>query len=460
MTLDQIGLLYGANKSDKDEVVGYLRSQGMSVKLVDKCGLVILADSTVAQAQRAFGATVHEFVGPDPVGNPMRYHANLNKPTLPAYLAGKVSDIIGLDDYSRPVRRTTSTLTPALQRGLYGAAQYYGTGNPAMYGQGQVVGISNWDGFSLSNTDLFISQYGLPVPVGGSHSNVQVVTIDGGTQHSTANGEGDLDIQMVLSTAPLCTLKVYDGNGGDLVNVLTTELNDSQVQIISESYGWNVSSATANSAHNIHVAMSAAGKTYMAASGDSGTKIEPYSYPDYDPEVLMVGGSIATVNSTTGARSSEKGWSGSGGGWSKKSFSWNVRPAFQNPANTPGMPAVTTSTNYRLVPDVAGHASGNSGAGAYYFYYSGALYTGSGTSFASPVFAGNMALARQRLGLSAGFGNFAPWIYANHSRSGLFYDITSGSNGRLPNNKRSTATVGWDYVTGWGAMSFSAFSYP
>ena len=123
--------------------------------------------------------------------------------------------------------------------------------------------------------------------------------------------------------------------------------------------------------------MSAEGITYMAASGDSGTGIEPFSYPDYDPEVLCVGGTVANVDAVTGVRISEVNWTGGGGGWSTKAVAFNMRPSWQ--VGT-GVPPITASNNKRLVPDVAFHSSGTSGA--YQFFLNGGLTSAIGTSFA------------------------------------------------------------------------------
>jgi Predicted protease len=148
------------------------------------------------------------------------------------------------------------------------------------------------------------------------------------------------------------------------------------------------------------------------------------------------------------------GWSGSGGGWSTNSASFNAKASWQ----TVTYPGVTDG--HRWCPDVALHSDGG-GKGGYFFYYRGLLYTGSGTSFASPLFAGSLGLAEQKL-LSKGrltgsgrLGRFQDWLYS-HS-SGLFFDVTSGSNGTLPDGHASNAIGGWDFVTGLGAMDFNAF---
>ena len=84
----------------------------------------------------------------------------------------------------------------------------------------------------------------------------------------------------------------------------------------------------------------------------------------------------------------------------------------------------------------------------------GALYGISGTSAASPSFAGIMALAAQKAG--ARLGNVNPELYhlaAAQSSGGaaVFHDITTGNN-RVPGVTGFTATAGYDQTTGWGSV--------
>jgi hypothetical protein len=204
----------------------------------------------------------------------------------------------------------------------------------------------------------------------------------------------------------------------------------------------------------------------MAASGDGGTGVDPFRYPLIDPEILVVGGTQANVNSGTGTRLSEVGWSGSGGGWSNWSIGFNnSRPSWQTGT---GVPAVNSFNNHRLAPDVAFHASGPSGA--YQFYWSNTLQSGSiGTSFASPICAGSLAMTEQNI-ISLGgltpdaqghqrFGRINDLVYGMNGDPAVWYDILSGSNGQLPSGQgTSQAGVGWDTVTGWGPMDFGAFA--
>ncbi len=454
LTPQEIGLQFGLPENQVQSVVDYLKGNGFKIKLVAKNHLNILADCTVDQAERAFNTTIENFHS-DAANEPgNRDFFSFSQPLeVPDSIAACVLDVAGLESNTKPEFRA---LTPTQTRTLYGVSSMWTGG---FHGEGRNVAISNFDGYRLSNVPLYYSQFSLPTPSGGVGSNITVKTISGGAGSGTPQGEGDLDIQMVLGMAPLCNFTIYDGGASDLIGTLTQEVNDNTADIISESYGWSLSSSMATSAHNLHLSMSAQGITYMAASGDSGTSLEPYSYPNYEPEVLMVGGTVATVDGS-GNRTSEVGWSGSGGGWSTNSASFNTRPSWQVGNGVP------TTINFRMSPDVALHASSSSGA--YQFYLNGSLTSGYvGTSFACPVFAGSLAVAEQKIINQGGlppngagkqrFGRIQNLFYSQNGRSDIWFDVTSGSNGTLPNGSTSNATAGWDMVTGWGAINFNSF---
>jgi hypothetical protein len=464
ITPEEVGDRFGLPQSQVDAVVEYLRANDFTITLIGKNHMAILADATVAQAERAFQTEIHSYsITPIDAVEPSTFFANAKPVQLPAALASRVIDVSGLETYTRPQHRVT-LLTPTLTRGCYNTAPLFSAG---FTGAGRTIGISNWDGFRANNWLLYISHFALPVPAGGAGSNIATIPCGGGGAGAgAAGGEGDLDIQMELGMAPLASIKIYDGTtGSNLVAVLTQQVNDNLCDVISESYGWNIAASVATSAHNQHLSMSAQGITYMAASGDSGTTLEPYSYPDYDPDVLQIGGTTANVNSSTGVRTTEVGWSGSGGGWSTNTASFNVRPSWQ--VGT-GVPAITGTNNKRLVPDIAFHAAG-SGTGAYSFYTGNSLTSSAvGTSFASPIFAGMLALVEQKIISTGGlppngagkrrFGRMQDLIYSQNGRTDVWFDILSGGNGSLPSgNGASTCHTKWDTVTGWGAMDCNGF---
>lgn len=459
LTPEEVGARFGPTEADLAVVSEFASSHGFRTTLVSKNGLAILADCTVAQAEAAFHTTIDDYrSGPSNGRAAMQFTSFSTPLQVPAGLAPKILDVSGLETYTRPRRRA---LTPTQTRTLYGLATTYNGGSK---GQGRTVGISNWDPFDLANVNLFASLYGLPAPVGGVGTNITVTKVSGGSgDPANAQGEADLDIQMILGQAPLCNLIVYDGNSTfGPVGVLTKEASDNKADIISESWGWDLPASIAASCHNQHLSMTLQGITYMAASGDNGTDLSEFDYPDYDPEVLMVGGSSATTDGA-GQRISEVAWDFGGSGWCTSAAAiasaFNTLPSWQKGSGVP------TTINKRLVPDLAGHAGGlNSG---HNFFYQGFLTDDEGTSFSCPVFAGGLAVAEQELmafGLvwpnASGkmrLGRLQDLIYAQNGKSTVWYDIVSGSTGVLPDATVAAAKAQWDFATGWGAINWSGF---
>ena len=103
------------------------------------------------------------------------------------------------------------------------------------------------------------------------------------------------------------------------------------------------------------------------------------------------------------------------------------------------MPAPSTSTGGRGVPDVAGDADPNTG---YTIRVDGQTTVIGGTSAVAPLWAGLIAVANQQLGTQVGF--IQPAIYATKAAA-AFNDITEGNNGAF------SAGPGWDACTGLGS---------
>ena len=124
-----------------------------------------------------------------------------------------------------------------------------------------------------------------------------------------------------------------------------------------------------------------AGVTFFAATGDTG---EPAGYPAYSPNVVAVGGTSLTLSGS--AYQGETGWSGSGGGISL----YESQPSYQQGV-------VTQSSAYRTAPDVAMDANPGTGVAIYdsYDYPSNPWLQIGGTSLATPLWAGLMAVVDQ-----------------------------------------------------------------
>jgi kumamolisin len=191
--------------------------------------------------------------------------------------------------------------------------------------------------------------------------------------------------------------------------------------------------------------MAAQGQSYFNAAGDDGKFNSNYpTWPADSADVTSVGGTDLTTKSAGGDWATETVWSQGGGGyWSPD----NIKiPKWQK------LKGVITkknegSTKYRNAPDVSANAN-------FTFYVcadqrSCTANEYGGTSFASPMWAGYIALTNQQAATNGdnppGFIN--PAIYALGVGSTYktdFHDITSGSNG-FP------ATKGYDLASGWGS---------
>ena len=204
--------------------------------------------------------------------------------------------------------------------------------------------------------------------------------------------------------APGANITVYatnEVNNDDAERIYARAVSDasasgSTLHTFSSSYGPTesaLSTTEKNAYNNYFLSMTAAGLTYLNASGDigsgNGTTLTPEAYGDC-PYATGVGGTNLQVNTTTDARTSEVVWgrdsngttSGSSGGLSK----FFAKPAWQTGAGTP-------TGNFRGIPDIALAADYiNSPA---YYYTNGSAGEVGGTSWSAPTFAGFLAMIQQ-----------------------------------------------------------------
>ncbi len=475
LTPEEVGQQFGPSAGSVAKVVNYLKSYGITITLVAKSNLVILADATAAQTQSAFHTTINQYHSLIPNdAQRIDYYSFSTPAKVPQTIAPLITGVTGLHNRALPHPQSkflkkkqtgSGAFNPLTTSVLYDTADLHSAGNN---GTGRTVGISNWDGYHVANATNYVNQYNLPIPTSGVGTNISIVTIDGGSGTGPTDGEGDLDIQMVIGQAPLASVIIYDG-GGDEMDVITREANDNLADTLTESYGWPLDSSEAAAAHTIHLQMSAQGQTYFCASGDDGSNFQFYPEPDLDPEVTVVGGTTTTADSS-GNRLSEVGWTGSGGGWMTEVDPFNTLPSWQFGNGVP------TTPNFRLFPDTALVADPNTGewiylsAGTYFggFTFPAGFTVVGGTSDASPMYAAAIADVEQYLiaknfftPTSAGklrFGELNPIIYKENGRADVWFDVTQGSDGFLPNGTISQAGIGWDTVTGWGPPNFFKFA--
>ena len=190
--------------------------------------------------------------------------------------------------------------------------------------------------------------------------------------------------------------------------------------------------------------------TVVASSGDTGAISDDgpprqVSMPASDPLVLAVGGTALDAASPAGTYQGEMAWNAttdaSGGGYS----GLFARPSYQD-----GLARAGTT---RGVPDVAANA--DSGTAMALAYGDSESRPASGTSAATPLWAGVIALADQEAGKHLGFVNPAIYqIARSPAYHQAFHDVVTGDNSVLwPTGLfvGYNAGPGWDPVTGWGS---------
>jgi hypothetical protein len=315
------------------------------------------------------------------------------------------------------------------------------TGN----GAGQTIAIIDAynDPNAASDLAAFDSHYGLPAPPSFKQLNQT-----GGTTLPSNSGstgwslEESLDIEWSHVIAPDASIILYEANSASDSNLIsaavTTAKNNANVTVVSMSFGGGEFSGE----NTLDSVFTSPHTTFVASTGDSGS---PAGYPSYSPNVVAVGGTTLSVTSS-GNWTGETAWSDSGGGTSAV----EAEPAFQTSVQ---------STGLRTTPDVSMDADPGSGVPVYDSYDEGAStpwITVGGTSLASPMFAGLIAITNQGRRINglpvlstqsnpAATNNTQalPLIYS--AAQSDFHDITSGNNGDF------SAGPGYDEVTGRGS---------
>lgn len=199
--------------------------------------------------------------------------------------------------------------------------------------------------------------------------------------------------------------------------------------------------------------MGAQGITVFTASGDDGTgKQGLFTCKQFDANWPASCPYITTVGGTYLESGTEKGWSMSGGGFSAVF----PRPSWQDKA-------IASYKDSAALPDSSLWSSGGCGkpdiaavSTNYQVFSAGAAAgTLSGTSAASPAFAGMVSVINDLL-VAAGkptVGFMNPLLYAaaEGSEAGFTgFDVLEGNNKHSGCKAGFPAVEGWDAVTGFG----------
>jgi subtilase family serine protease len=545
LTPNQFRSRFAPSAANTAKVRNWLKAQGFDVTYIPQNNHYLNVEGTVAQAQAAFGtsfgiynlqgqslrspmsdlsiptelaATVKAVIGLDQSYQFVQSYRRVDSKAPPSggfRNAPPLSNFWAelLSPYSFPagfsavplssVPWTVKGYTPDQIKGAYGLS---GSG---LDGSGQTVAII--DAYAsptiLQDVNRWSVNRGLPTM---NPSQLMQVVAPGtykrpdNPQHDPQGwyGEETLDVEAVHGMAPGAKI-VYVGapnNRQDLDAALNHVVDQHLAQIVTNSYGFSTTELLPPGyvlpVEDTLIQAAIEGIGVYFSSGDNGDESSTFGFattdwPASSPWVTAVGGTALGVgagnqrvietgwgtsdyscNSTT-LVCSRTGWLyGAGGG---------VSAVFAVPSYQRGI-----GLKGRGVPDVAALADPQTGllVGQTQTFPDGVYYDEyrlGGTSLASPIFAGIMALADQSAGHAHGFAN--PLFYAHPNG---FYDVGSvktavarrnfnnsvdasaGTADKLrtfddySGSTSQSTHAGWDNVTGLGtpgAAFLSAFGH-
>lgn len=321
----------------------------------------------------------------------------------------------------------------------------YGFDKISNDGSGQTIAIVDAydDPTVVADLQRFDTQFGLAAP-----PSLRVMSQTGSTTalpgtDSTKGWEVEesLDVQWAHALAPGANIILVEANSAsdaDLFAAVSMAAHLPGVSVVSMSFGGGEFSGESSYDSVFTTPAGHQGVTFLASTGDNGA---PGGFPAYSSNVVAVGGTTLSANSS-GTYVSESGWSGSGGGVSP----YESQPSYQHGV-------VTQSSTNRAIPDVSFDADPNSGVMvccSFTYGTSNPWITLGGTSFSAPAWGAIVALIDQGrvangLGTLDGATETLPTLYHLWSTSpSVFHDVTTGNNGHA-------AGAGYDLVTGLGS---------
>lgn len=438
LTVAQFADRFGPTSFDYAKAVNFFTGAGFQITGISANRFLIDMVGSVRDVERVFHVKMNTYQHPTEA---RQFFAPDREPTVD--LAVPVLSVEGLDNFELPKPRLMQSAERGSLTGSGPGGQYIPSDIRAAYyggtkltGAGQSVGLMELEGYNLSDVKALFKKVKQPL-----NPKVVAISVDGsptdckGSCHD--DGEQALDIEYAIGMAPnLTQVQVYVANSA--TSVLNKMASDNTSAQLSTSWGWGEHFASNDA---LFLQMAAQGQTFLTASGDDSSLKASGPWPEEDVNLTAVGGTDLVTKSAGGAWSSETGWRDSAGGPSldKSILIASYQTPFINTANG-------GSKTLRNVPDIAGDANFNN-----YICFNGKCQGGwGGTSFASPIWSGYIALANEEAANEGkpriGFLN--PTLYAlaaGKKYATVLHDQTSGKSGKF------SATPSFDLVTGVGS---------
>ena len=471
LTPQEFTARFGPSQEDWDALVAFAKANGFEIINGTREERDLRLIGTVANIERAFHVTMGFYQDPT---EDRKFFAVDREPTVD--LPFQLWHITGLDNNSKPHPMYVKKSDYAKAHGIdpskvvshattgsgpsasflgsdMRAAYYQGT---ALTGTGQNIALFEFAGTDLADLTTYYKNVGQTEPYTPtliSTGGFGTSCVDSGSK-ACDDTEQTLDMTQAMGMAPGSTM-LYMYVCGDVLANGSGSISDTACisamvstaaaplsKQISCSWGWTP--ADPSTLDPYFEQMASQGQNFFAASGDSSAwSASNEAWPADDAHIVSVGGTDLTTTKAAGPWASETAWADSGGGISPDSI---AIPSWQQ------LSGVITSSNHgsttlRNGPDVAANAN-------FTFYVCADQTTCTandygGTSFATPMWAGYLALANQQAATNGdSIGFIDPIIYPaalGSSYSTLFHDITSGSCGSF------SGITGYDLCTGWGS---------
>jgi len=486
LTPDEFGAQFGADDSGLQQVIAWLTVHKFTIEEIPAGRRLVIFSGTSGQVFDAFHTEMHLY----------RVHgaahlANVEDPQIPEALAGLVDGVVSLHDFRRRSEMgphaelatqpnytagDTHYLFPADFATIYDLNPLYNDGTT---GNGVSFAIAARSNIRLSDVAAFRSLAGL-VP------NSPAVILAGGDPGLVANDqdESTLDVEWSGAVAPAAAVKLVVAAstattyGVDLAAAYI--VNHAAAPVVSLSYGsceQEMGTAELAFYNSLWEQAASEGMSVFVASGDAGAAgcssgadiigsgdavnglcTTPYSTCVGGTEFREVsnpaqywssansanyGSALGYIPEEVWNESASSGGNGlwaSGGGAS----TINTRPSWQ--AELSGASA---ANGMRAVPDVALSAAAHDG---YLVIENGSYRIVSGTSAATPSFAGTMALVVEaQRGTAQGNVNAALYRQANAAHN-PFHPTPTGNNS-VPGTPGFTANgAAYNLATGLGSV--------
>jgi kumamolisin len=448
LTVEEFTARFGPTQEEYDAVLRWAETNGFTVVGTSRNRMNVDVAGSVATIEIAFHVSMGLYEHPT---ENRTFYAPDREPTVD--LPFQLWHISGLDNYSiphpalvkRPLAVTSEATTGSCpDQSFCGSdmrAAYYG--GTALTGSGQSLGLFEFAGTDLTDLDTYYAN-------AGQTNNVPITLLstDGTstscTYPSCDDTEQSIDMTQALGMAPgLASLVMYVGSTDSAIFNAMATASPLNAQL-SCSWGWLPADPSTDNPYFEEFA--AQGQNLFQAAGDGGAwSTSNMFFPMDDVYLTSVGGTDLETNGPAGPWSSETAWIDGGGGISPEKF---AIPFWQT---TTASGCSKCSNTYRNGPDVSANSNFTFYVCADQTTCTANLY--GGTSFATPMWAGYLALVNQQAvadGMpTLGFINPALYdIGLSSSYDNDFHDITSGSNGY-------SATTGYDLATGWGSPNGS-----